>query len=323
MLYKTLVLAVVLAAASCVRLGANKCTWGPGYWCKGLETAKECGTENHCRTKVWVGNHPLAKITSPVPNDNNIPPAAAAGSPPKEVEGGNCAICELVGKEIFNKMKENATEAEFIAELDTLCEYVPGTDTCKSFVDEYGKMFYEEFIENASVKDLCTYLGFCSAEFISILKSGKVMSHLISKDVGGIGCDSCQSIMALMQKEVLTNQKALEGMLDQVCSVIPVDQAECDSTINGLFEATVSILESYKPLELCQMVGVCSDMKDQLLGVGPVKFGQVGQTGPASMNLGTDDSCQNGPAFWCSSEENARLCKAEDFCKKNDAPLVF
>lgn len=24
-------------------LGSNRCTWGPGYWCKSVENAKECG----------------------------------------------------------------------------------------------------------------------------------------------------------------------------------------------------------------------------------------------------------------------------------------
>ena len=58
------------------------------------------------------------------------------------------------------------------------------------------------------------------------------------------------------------------------------------------------------------MVGMCSDLAEQLMGVAPVKFGQVGQTGPAlGHKLGTDDSCENGPSYWCSSEENAVQCK--------------
>ena len=39
-------------------------------------------------------------------------------------------------------------------------------------------------------------------------------------------------------------------------------------------------------------------------------MGQVGQTGPAApkMMLGQDDSCQNGPGYWCASPENAIEC---------------
>ncbi|KAG4071085.1 hypothetical protein HA402_006381 [Bradysia odoriphaga] len=30
-------------------VGSNPCTWGPSYWCKNAETAKECGlTAEHC-----------------------------------------------------------------------------------------------------------------------------------------------------------------------------------------------------------------------------------------------------------------------------------
>lgn len=59
------------------------------------------------------------------------------------------------------------------------------------------------------------------------------------------------------------------------------------------------------------MLGLCQSMMDTLIGLGPVQMGQVGQTGPAAPNaiLGKDNSCQNGPSYWCASPENARECK--------------
>lgn len=34
-------------------LGKNRCTWGPSYWCKDLETAQKCGNQAFCEKYKW------------------------------------------------------------------------------------------------------------------------------------------------------------------------------------------------------------------------------------------------------------------------------
>ncbi|XP_072347986.1 prosaposin isoform X4 [Scyliorhinus torazame] len=34
-------------------LGADKCVWGPSYWCKNLETANQCNAVEHCKRHIW------------------------------------------------------------------------------------------------------------------------------------------------------------------------------------------------------------------------------------------------------------------------------
>ncbi|XP_062926876.1 prosaposin isoform X2 [Mobula hypostoma] len=34
-------------------LGANKCIWGPSYWCKNMETANQCNAVEHCKRHIW------------------------------------------------------------------------------------------------------------------------------------------------------------------------------------------------------------------------------------------------------------------------------
>uniref|UniRef100_A0A7M4EI85 Prosaposin n=1 Tax=Crocodylus porosus TaxID=8502 RepID=A0A7M4EI85_CROPO len=34
-------------------LGADACVWGPGYWCKNMETATQCNAVEHCKRHVW------------------------------------------------------------------------------------------------------------------------------------------------------------------------------------------------------------------------------------------------------------------------------
>ncbi|XP_060097162.1 prosaposin-like [Heteronotia binoei] len=34
-------------------LGSEMCVWGPGYWCKNMETATKCNAVDHCKRHVW------------------------------------------------------------------------------------------------------------------------------------------------------------------------------------------------------------------------------------------------------------------------------
>lgn len=360
MFQRIIILSLTVLSVSGALLGANKCTWGPKHWCASINNAKTCGTgsEKYCRDNVWVGNHPLAKMTRPIPEMMPEVPQKYAFDPeldealikPKKLTeeekakamgrmmnpfvgeytehkvGGNCALCELIVKEAFSKLKENATEESLIDDMDKLCDILPSSveDSCRQFVEEYGREFWEAFVNNVDVHTLCSYIGLCASEFLAIVKRDNVMVQFLSKNIEGIGCDTCSAVMGLVQKEALANEKLLEGLLDQTCSIIPVDQATCQDTVNGMFEALISLFSSYSPEELCQMVSLCPKMEAILLGLGPAKMGQVGQTGPAApkMMLGEDDSCQNGPGYWCASPENAIECNMEEYCKK-ESPIVF
>ena len=52
-----------------------------------------------------------------------------------------------------------------------------------------------------------------------------------------------------------TFQKQLEALLDEICTTLPVDQTTCDDTVNGMFEALISLFESYKPEEV-RFIGI-------------------------------------------------------------------
>ena len=45
-----------------------------------------------------------------------------------------------------------------------MCRILPSTyeQTCMDYVDEFGKMFYEAFLETADVHEMCVLLGLCS-----------------------------------------------------------------------------------------------------------------------------------------------------------------
>ncbi|NXX85596.1 SAP protein, partial [Urocolius indicus] len=43
----------VCEAAKRPLLGEDACVWGPGYWCKNMETAAQCNAVDHCKRHVW------------------------------------------------------------------------------------------------------------------------------------------------------------------------------------------------------------------------------------------------------------------------------
>ncbi|XP_010221929.1 PREDICTED: proactivator polypeptide [Tinamus guttatus] len=43
----------VCATAKQPLLGDDACVWGPGYWCKNMETAAQCNAVDHCKRHVW------------------------------------------------------------------------------------------------------------------------------------------------------------------------------------------------------------------------------------------------------------------------------
>lgn len=312
-------------------LGANECTWGPSHWCASFDNAKNCGPGaiEHCiRTKA-VG---FVGLTKPIPE--NVAALVHPGKAPRKPVmfdalralsekklGSNCALCEMIAGQIISKLKTNATEEEIIEELEAGCDYLPGSykDSCKEFVKEYGVEFWTYLVDSTSAEEVCTMFGLCSQEFNDIMEDGKVLAALLSRNVGSIGCDTCDSLMSLVQKETLANKADIEAMLDQICAIIPVDQHTCDDTVNGLYEAAIQLLESYKPNELCQMIGLCpAGFLAPLFAPGPVALGQEGMLGvaapPAPLLGDGEDPCTKGPGFWCSTPQNIKRCRQEEFC---------
>lgn len=229
------------------KLGAEKCTWGPAYWCKTKENADECNAVSHCE-KVW------------------------------KKESSNCAFCELIGEKVMEWLKQNKTEEEIVTEMETFCQWCPNKETCKKYIDEYGKEFIDFVLEAENVHDLCTYLGLCSKDFLDIMKQSQVAAALMSKKVADVGCDTCTAVVGLVQTELKENEKEIEDTLNGICSSIPVQQDECQEFIDTIFEEAVAYFESMTSQEVCQELGLCASDYSHLLGITPVELGQEGQT---------------------------------------------
>ena len=94
--------AAILAVASAptgvlgayeIRLGSEKCTWGPSYWCSGFPAVRECGALDHCIQRVWSDQ------TLPEDNDDV------------------CTICKNMVKEARDTLRSNETQVGGLSEF--------------------------------------------------------------------------------------------------------------------------------------------------------------------------------------------------------------
>ena len=67
-------------------LGAQKCTWGPSYWCQGIRESSQCSATKHCIRKYWSSN--------PYPEDDD----------------DVCKICKEMVKEARDQLESNETQ---------------------------------------------------------------------------------------------------------------------------------------------------------------------------------------------------------------------
>ena len=72
-------------------LGAEKCTWGPSYWCQGLKASAECSATKHCIRKYWDSNPPKYQG-----DDDDV-----------------CTICKNMVKEARDTLQSNQTQVHF------------------------------------------------------------------------------------------------------------------------------------------------------------------------------------------------------------------
>uniref|UniRef100_H2ZIM3 Saposin B-type domain-containing protein n=1 Tax=Ciona savignyi TaxID=51511 RepID=H2ZIM3_CIOSA len=146
------VLALVGIEVHGVALGADRCTWGPSYWCKNYGTAKTCGSVKHCKTNYW---------NKPVKND--------------EI----CNLCKEGMTVVDNYLKANATKAAIEAELLQICSDIPIPDLstqCKQLITENFDMIYDEGLILVGNGDMvCTLIGLCT----SSISEGDVVKQMV------------------------------------------------------------------------------------------------------------------------------------------------
>ncbi len=121
-----------------VLVGGHQCTWGPTYWCGGLEQAKECGATAHCIDRVWSRME--------VPEDDD------------EV----CQICKNMVSEARDTLQSNETQEELKEVFEGSCALIPikiVRRECDRLADEFVPELVETLSSEMNPDLVCTTAG--------------------------------------------------------------------------------------------------------------------------------------------------------------------
>eukprot|EP00052_Salpingoeca_macrocollata_P033613 m.8978 g.8978 ORF g.8978 m.8978 type:complete len:171 (+) comp5345_c0_seq1:2-514(+) len=134
------------ASASATKVGVNKCTYGPAYWCASVANANECSALAHCQS--------MGMLQDTTPAADN---------------GVECSLCTWVMKELEGELSKNSTEAEIEKAVEEVCKILPSSirPECDNLIQEYGPQIIALLLKDEPPATICSQLGLCSAAEIS------------------------------------------------------------------------------------------------------------------------------------------------------------
>ncbi|KAI3387470.1 hypothetical protein SNEBB_005919 [Seison nebaliae] len=225
-----------------------------------------------------------------------------------QVNGEGCAICEFVMKEAAQYISANSSEIEIKKVLDFVCSQMPSTisNECKAFVDEYEESIATLISMEIDPKKICTFLDLCSKK-TSVHQREKIVLEKTS--ISGPFCGFCKLAVDLINKELMENKTEHEIIeaLTNLCDLLPkADQSTCVSYIDEYAPYVLQLVTQMDdPEKICETINLCGASSTNQHYIDAIK----------SMPLSVK-SCGHGPKFWCKSEQSAKLCDSQSFCKK-------
>uniref|UniRef100_S4P7C1 Pulmonary surfactant-associated protein B n=3 Tax=Pararge aegeria TaxID=116150 RepID=S4P7C1_9NEOP len=272
-----------------VLVGANRCTWGPSYWCSNFSTGRECKATHHCVKKIWP--------KMDVPKDDDAV----------------CNICKDMVTEARNELRSNATMEEIKDIFEGGCKLIPiksVTQECIKIADDYVPEFVETLASEMSSGAVCSVVGLCNNANIdkiieehktkaeepvkekpkmvgaskctwgpsywcsnfSTVRECKATPHCVKtvwakmtvpKDDDGI-CKICKDMVTQARDQLESNetQEELKEVFEGSCKLIPIKLVakECMKVADDFVPELVETLASQmNPDAVCSVAGLCNN----------------------------------------------------------------
>jgi saposin len=160
----------------------------------------------------------------------------------------DCDICKTLIQAIEGWMEQNKTVSQIEKDLDTVCQLAPAFDSvCETFVS-WGVPEIVDWIETN--EDPATV---CSQMFICLAKKPKARQG---------DCYMCtyviQSMESWLEQNATINE--IESYLDQLCTLVPDLDAQCEAIVNTGVPKVVSWIEANEsPTDVCTQLGFCGN----------------------------------------------------------------
>ena len=250
LLYRFLLLSCLLGVTFGMQLlGANRCTWGPSWWCVNEKTASDCGATQHCIEHVWNKTPTTKQQPSALENFLKNPigllPVGIKTQTPTSVSvtEDSCDSCIDRVLEIKILIKDNSTSAGFEQLLVKECiKWYNNADYCYEIVSHSSDAIFG-LIKHSSPEQVCDL----------VLQCGNV-------------CSQCQTDAVVVEEALaqnLTDQEIVDLSLD-FCARLGPYSGSCKSAITSRMDIVVEDLISFLQDEPCVNLGACASSLQQV-----------------------------------------------------------
>ncbi|XP_068518514.1 pulmonary surfactant-associated protein B-like [Anas acuta] len=241
-----------------------------------------------------------------------------------------CADCQEVVTLLIRMANESATKVAVEGFLRRECSALPVptmVTPCQNLVHEYLALLGTHLEQHLKPSAICARLELCPGEPGGVLA---VPPHLGAPSARPQGqdlpvpmplCWLCRNFISRLEASI--PKEAAAAAVSRLCRVLPVAVA---GTCQCLAERyTVLVLEAVLgrlgPRLLCRLLLACHPEDDGCAPPAPPR--PPGDQEDAALRAGHEDPelspkpgpCALGPAYWCSSPEAARSCKALRYCQ--------
>jgi len=171
-----------------------------------------------------------------------------------------CTVCTLVVGAVEKELANNATEADIIKLLDSICGDVPGFKTACDAIVANGVptvISWIETHENATV--VCGLLGLCPKVGKALSFAPRLFQNAIQSSAE---CQACQGGVGFIESwlaENATESMIAKALESTVCKLIPNIQSTCDAIAQTGITTVISWIKQYDNSTIvCQKLKVCT-----------------------------------------------------------------
>ncbi|XP_073816154.1 prosaposin isoform X2 [Musca autumnalis] len=246
-------------------VGANKCTWGPTYWCSNITNAKGCNAVRHCIQTVWESHQ--------VPVDND----------------SICQICKDMVTQARDQLRSNETMEELKEVFEGSCNLIPikiVKKECCKLADDFIPELVEALSSQMNPDQVCSVAGLCNnaeidkllhkyytAAFDGTLRESEEDSSSVevaskpfatsapeTKKKASLTCGNCFNMATLMTNKFHSSNRddILENLL-HLCGEMSSFSDACANIVLTYFNDIYDhIKENLEPAGVCHISGVCA-----------------------------------------------------------------
>lgn len=218
-------------------VGAEKCTWGPSYWCDTISTSKECNAAAHCVEKVWS--------TKVYPEDTD----------------SVCQVCKDMVKQARDQLLSNETQEELKEVFEGSCKLIPIKEVrkeCIVLADDFVPELTEMLASQMNPTAVCTVAGLCNSRRIDNLLAAesKAVNNFSAVD----SCLNCTVAFTSFNRFVRKTPKndlllRVLAVCDELSSYSDLCSSLVVTNFDDLYETMTYELQ---PFAACHLSGMCS-----------------------------------------------------------------